>query len=168
MRPWTLQTAISPDLDCRIYVPSNEDTIEHATDDQVCVCTRQKANLADRNLQTDIRQTYMDMLEDFQNEAIEDWRFKTRIQTNSVLTELEEDIVPTHTRIDKQKIQELSNSYLSSDDLTTLKPEFSKTRTIIRREQNGGRPCGKTTESRECNTQSCPGGEFPFYNLQKF
>ena len=130
IRPWILQTAISPDLDCHIFVPSEENTIEHVTDDQVCVCTRQKANLADRNLQTDIRQTYMDMLEDFQNEAIEDWRFKTRIQTNSVLTELEEDIVPTHTRIDKQKIQELSTSYISSNDLTTLKPEFSKTRTI--------------------------------------
>merc|ERR1712240_837721 len=76
IRPWILQTAISPDLDCHIFVPSEENTIEHVTDDQVCVCTRQKANLADRNLQTDIRQTYMDMLEDFQNEAIEDWRFK--------------------------------------------------------------------------------------------
>ena len=126
---YRLQTALNKNWECRIVVMNEDHEITHNLDDNTCICARKRQSNFENKMDAEMSNLQNNMLKQMNHTVIEEWRFLTTTNYSS-LANVENQIIPRNTKINKENLNQMKKRYLNTKDLTELKLEQTKSRTL--------------------------------------
>ena len=132
LQPKRMQAAINAHGECRIIIATTHMSAHYKTDDALCICVRDRKN--DKIAENKVRS--MDLISQMgsvtNNSAIEDWRY--RINSDSSVLEDLGELRPRFVNVNETEVNRWKQSFITTDDLTTLEIEQNFPKTLTAKE----------------------------------